>query len=263
MIDNNVCTHLFSNAGADSGYIETVYSDDYFNGGTDGYANYEEHEELLIAQGKKYGNILSRHRQPGTVLDVGAAAGFLLKGLNDAGWQGVGIEPNASMAESARTKFGLEVFQGAFEDWTRQDSFDAVTLIQVISHLRDPVSCLQRIHAQLRSGGLLLIETWNRKSLTARMFGKSWHQYNPPSVLHWYTKKHLKNLLSDCGFELIEQGRPTKWISLGNGVSLIRHSLRDSSVGRIASAPLALVPVGLKVPYFLDDVFWFVARKTG
>ncbi len=257
------CSHLFCECGQASDYVQTTYSDAYFQNGGGGYDDYLEHQDILFAQGKKYAARLGGHVQPGRVLDVGAAAGFLLKGFVDGGWDGVGIEPNPAMARHANEFPGVHVHTGTLEEasYLKPKSFDAATFIQVISHLRRPTDGLNRIHQLLRDDGLLLIETWNRAGWTARALGKHWHQYNPPSVLHWYTPKHLTSILNRCGFQVIDRGRPTKWISVGNGASLLRHSMRESTVGRIATSPLSLVPKSLKAPYFLDDVFWLIAKK--
>lgn len=256
-----ICTHLFCDAGQNENYLTDVYGDDYFEGSQGGYSDYLAHGELLIEQGKMYAKRLERHRRPGKILDIGSAAGFFLKGFSARDWTPTGVEVNTKMAVHSQNEFGMNVFNGPIEDYEPDSAFDAVSIIQVISHLRDPVACLQKANQYLLPGGLLLIETWNRKSLTARGFGKNWHQYNPPSVLHWYTKRELETILGNAGFDVVDRGRPTKWISIGNGVSLIRHTMRESLVGRVATAPLAVVPKGLKVPYFLDDVFWFIAKK--
>ena len=255
------CTHLFCNAGEAENYIESTYGDDYFDGGGGGYSDYLEHRETLVAQGRKYGRMLKQHTDPGRLLDVGAAAGFLLKGICEEGWKGEGVEPNASMANFAN-RIGMKVSNTSFEDFKHEGTFDAATLIQVISHVRDPKAFLQQTHDLLAPSGLLLIETWNRKSLTTRLIGKNWHQYNPPSVLHWYTKKEMAALLESVGMKVIAFGRPTKWISIGNGVSLLRHSVRESSVLSLLTAPLAIVHKSLKAPYFMDDVFWVLARRV-
>ena len=256
------CAHLFYSPPNSQSFVDDHFGDEYFNGGGGGYSDYTSHSQLLIEQGQKYGRILKRHHDVGDLLDIGAAAGFLLKGMCNAGWFGQGIEPNETMVNHGTRELQVDLKHGVFEELEyARDLFDAVSLIQVISHLRDPMRCLKQINHVVKDDGLLLIETWDRNSLTAKAFGRNWHQYNPPSVLHWFSKPELKKLLAEAGFEVIEWGRPTKWISIGNGFSLLRHSMKESLLGRIATSPLAMVPKSLKVPYFLNDVFWVVARK--
>jgi hypothetical protein len=72
---------------------------------------------------------VARHIPAGTVLDVGAAAGFVLKGLEDAGWQGEGIEPNDTMARYAREVLGLSVATDDLETVVCGRWFDIVSMI--------------------------------------------------------------------------------------------------------------------------------------
>lgn len=262
LFECNQCGHLFCLSHQQADYVDETYGDEYFQGADGGYSNYLENQHHLKNQGRKYSQILNKHHSQGRLLDVGSAAGFMLKGFVDDGWIGTGIEPNRSMHKHASQQLKLDIHHGTFDSYASDQPFDAITIVQVLSHLPDPRSALEKANRLLRTDGLLLIETWNRKSLTARLFGRKWHQYNPPSVLHWYTRNELSELLQKSGFEVIQQGRPTKWISIGNGAALLRHSMRESLMGRIATAPLKLVPQSVKVPYFLDDVFWVVAKKS-
>ena len=272
LFDCSDCDHRFCYPKADhESHVNEVYADDYFSGEGDGYDDYLGQKDLLIKQGETYAKRIGRHlpekngeEQIKTILDVGAAAGFLLKGFENQGWKGVGVEANASVAQFGREKVGVDVRNQTIEGFLASNPkhvSDAVAMIQVLPHLFDPQAAVESVSQILKPGGHFLIETWDRKSLTARMFGKRWHEYNPPSVLHWFSKSCLKRLLDEAGFDVIDRGRPTKWIRVGNGISLIRYSVRDSMVGRIVTMPLALVPKKLKVPYFLDDVFWVLARK--
>lgn len=93
------------------------------------------------------------------------------------------------------------------------------------------------------------------------MFGRHWHQLDPPNVLHWFAKKRLLDLLGQYGFEIVQQGRPVKWINFGNGVAVLRKSLSESKLISALTSPMRLVPAGVRIPYFFDDVFWIVARK--
>ena len=128
---------------------------------------------------------------PGTFLDVGAAAGFILQGLIESGWRGEGIEPNAQMAAYARAQLQVLVHVGGFEQFQSDTTYDLVTMIQVIAHFLDPRQAFQKARALLRPGGYLLIETWNRASWTARCFAAT-----GMSIVHqvYYTGSRLRGL---------------------------------------------------------------------
>jgi len=250
-------------------HVEIEFADEYFSGGESCYDDYDHKQEELQRQGKYYSNILKRHAvgdrgasdaKP-SVLDIGCAAGYMLQSLVDQGWRGVGIEANAKVADYGRERLGLEIYNSPIEEFQTETKFNAATMVQVLPHLIDPISSLRSVHELLKNDGLLMIETWDCNSLTARGFGRWWHEYNPPSVLHWFTRKSLPKILADNGFEVVKVSRPTKWISLGNGFAIARKSTQESLVARTLLSPTRLVPNVLKVPYFLDDVFWVLARK--
>jgi len=78
--------------------VARIYDDDYFQGGKAGYPDYLAEADLLRCHGRWYGRLLAKYMQPGRVLDIGAAAGFILQGFQDCGWKGNGVEPNQRMA---------------------------------------------------------------------------------------------------------------------------------------------------------------------
>src|SRR5690606_10197177 len=93
------CGHRFTAIAADEKHVSEVYSDDYFSGGGAGYSDYLAEGERLNLRGRMYAEKIAKFRpEPGKMLDVGAAAGFILRGFIDSGWQGTGLEPNAEMA---------------------------------------------------------------------------------------------------------------------------------------------------------------------
>ena len=87
------CGHLFTDLTVTPEWLKEN-SDDYFNEGGDGYDDYTVEMEMLIKRGEYYVDKLSNYMNLGKVLEIGAAAGFILKGFENKGCLGTGIEPN-------------------------------------------------------------------------------------------------------------------------------------------------------------------------
>jgi SAM-dependent methyltransferase len=239
-----------------------VYSDDYFFGGGAGYSDYLSERRLIRAAGRKYATRVARWLRPGKMLDVGAAAGFTLEGFRDAGWNVRGVEPNPRLARHARDQLGIPVTAGSLEEYAPEGSFDLVTMIQVIAHVADPRRALARLAAFTRPGGVVLLETWDRGSLTATLFGSRWHEYSPPSVLHWFTRRGLAALGRECGLQPIHRGTPFKWIDVGHAAGLVAHKLQGSPVGTAVRRLLSLLPRHPAMPYHSEDLFWIAFRRV-
>lgn len=258
------CTHRYVEGVRDATHLENVYGDDYFTGGGAGYSDYLAESELLRERGRKYGQLVSQYvSPPGTLLDVGAAAGVVLQGWQEVGWKGCGIEPNHNMAKYARETVGVDVVAGSLETYSSETQFDLVSMIQVIAHVYDLQKALSRAKALTKPGGFWLIETWDSQSWSARIFGQNWHEYSPPSVLHLFSRRSLRHLCRNLGFEEIATGRPNRWIKGSHVRSLLQHKLQDMPGGRWLVPWVSLIPQRLSLPYWGDDLFWVLLRHTG
>jgi SAM-dependent methyltransferase len=254
------CSHRFADQAGGPEHIAAVYDDNYFEGEQGEYVAYEHEAQTLRERGLWYGRLLKRHLPQGRrILDVGAASGHILEGLQDAGWTGLGVEPNAMMAVRAQTR-GIDVRVGTIEDLELGEAVDAITMIQVLQHVFDLRAAVRRARELTAPGGVLLIEAWDRQSVVARVLGPRWHAYNPPSVLHWLSKASLRQLLSEYGFAFLAVGKPLKNISATHAKSVLTRDTQ-SLFGRAVSATAALVPDGISLPYPGDDVFWMAFRK--
>jgi SAM-dependent methyltransferase len=185
------------------------------------------------------------------VLDVGAAAGFVLEGFLSQGWAGRGIEPNARMCSAANDRLGPLVDAGILESYKSRRTYDLVAMIQVVAHFPDPRQALARAAELTRPGGFWLVETWDRESLVARTFGKWWHEYSPPTVLHWFSRSGLQRLAGSLGF--------SSWLGPAPevdqpGVPRLRAQATRKSPP--LAQPLRLMPDSLRLPYPGDDLFW-------
>lgn len=255
------CGHRFADLATSLEHTHEVYGDQYFQGGGAGYPDYLGEARILRGHGRWYGKRLKKYLQPGTMLDVGAAAGFVLQGFVDCGWQGDGVEPNANMAAHARNELKLNVQAGALESLSTNATYDLVSMIQVIAHFADLRQALQVAANTTKPRGYWLIETWNKDSFAARLFGQNWHEYSPPSVLHWFAPTTLKTLAAQFGFAEIARGRPSKWINGGHAKSLVQYKLQSVPMGKQAGKLLNVLPEYLPLPYLADDLFWMLLQK--
>lgn len=261
--DCGACGHRFSPDAVREDHLGSVYGDAYFFGGGDGYDDYLIEADLLRAQGLRYGQLLAGHATPARVLDVGSAAGFISAGLRDAGWTPTGLEPNPTMVAHARDNLELDAAQGSLEDAPAWEPFDAVCLIQVIGHFHDLARAMASVARLTRPDGLCLIEYWRRDSWIARLLGRRWHEYSPPSVLHWFTAASLDRLMAANGFACVASGAPKKYILGQHAKSLLLHKLAGLPLGSVLGAPVRLVPDALRIRYPAFDLEWRLYRRSG
>ena len=260
------CGHGYLADAPDPAHLAALYDRAYFCGDADGYPDYVRGEPIHRFRARDALACLARHvPHPGRLLDVGCAAGFLLAEARDAGWTAVGAEPSASMRAYAREVLRLEVHPATGATLASPGRlFDAVSLIQTLEHMGEPPRrILSSVAAQLRPGGLLLLETWDADSWTARLTGRFWQQLSPPSVQHWYTQRSLRRALPASGFELIELGRPGKLVDLDHVLWLLERSASAGGLTkrvRRTAARLGLDRATFR--YRLDDLVRVVARKA-
>lgn len=159
-------------------------------------------------------DFLLEHVRPGErVLDAGCGEGAFLAELADAGAQVVGIDvAEQALARAASAGAGGGELHRVPVDgpWPLADaSFDLVWAGEVLEHVADTAAWLSEARRVLRSGGRLLLSTpaHDRLALIAlalspRRFER---RFDPRGEhLRFYTRRTLRALLEDFGFEQIE-----------------------------------------------------------
>ena len=150
------------------------------------------------------------------VLEVGCAAGDLLVPLREAGFRVTGVELSDQAATIARTEHHLDVHTATLADApVANKSFDAVIMRNVIEHLPDPKTDLERAASMLRPGGLLFIRTDNVGSLDAHIFGAFWYGFDFPRHLTLFSSETLTALVRSARLEVVQIQYslvPTHWI---------------------------------------------------
>ena len=255
------CGLAFMDLADSENHVETVYGDDYFFSGKQGYPNYLEGRQNLVLQGKKYAGLLARHMPPGSLLDVGCAAGFIMKGFSEMGWNTHGVEPNNSMASFGRREFGMDITTGSLESFDSGKKYDVISLIQVIGHFYDIDAAFEKISSMLKKDGLVLIESWNRKSVYARLMGNHWHELSPPTVLNWFSDDTLAVFMRQHGFTLVEKGKKGKRINVRHALSLLDESLPDIFIKKHILKVLKWCFGKYTIYYPPLDLKWYMFRQ--
>jgi SAM-dependent methyltransferase len=244
-------------------HADALYNDNYFFGGGAGYPDYLRLADTIIEYGKQYASVLSDHMPAGRVLDVGAASGFLLKGLVDSGWSGRGIDPNSRMTEFGHENFGLDLQCSTLEDFESEERFDLVSMIQVIGHFYDLSQAMSTLARVTKRDAYCLIEYWDRRSPTARLLGKAWHEYSPPSVLHWFAQKDLDMLLARHGFVRLAEGRPRKYVMGDHLKSFVDYKVAALTWGGWLNKATDIIPDNFRFRYPSFDLRWALYKKAG
>jgi 2-polyprenyl-3-methyl-5-hydroxy-6-metoxy-1,4-benzoquinol methylase len=112
------------------------------------------------------------------LLDVGCSTGYFISVADRLGFVAEGVEP-APLAAQAACAAGLRVHQGSLEELSLPgDTFDAVTLFEVVEHVKHPVPLLKECHRILRPAGVLVIGTGNAASWTASFMKADWEYFH-------------------------------------------------------------------------------------
>jgi 2-polyprenyl-3-methyl-5-hydroxy-6-metoxy-1,4-benzoquinol methylase len=146
----------------------------------------------------------------GDLLDVGCLWGLFMKEAQKAGWTVKGIEPYEKAADYCRTKEGLDVACGTLDLVIYpDDSFDVITLNDVIEHVPEPFDLLASVNRMLKRNGVLLLNTPNYKGLYPRLsllYHKlkrvDWNHVTPPFHLYDFSPKSIALALESSGFKL-------------------------------------------------------------
>ena len=205
---------------------------------------------------------IERHvTAPGAICDLGCWAGFLLVEAEQRGWRARGVEPSGFAARLARERFGLDVQTGTLESAELPAAeFDCVVMGDVIEHLPDPGSALDRTHALLRPGGVLYLALPDAGSRIARALGARWWSVLPTHV-QYFTRTSLVRLLASHGFAVDWIGTAPKAFTVRYYLERLGGYSEQLATGAVALAERAGVADRLVRPDFRDRMAVLARRR--
>jgi 2-polyprenyl-3-methyl-5-hydroxy-6-metoxy-1,4-benzoquinol methylase len=198
---------MYVNPQPDSEELKSYYPEDYeaYVGIEKGKFSWLHRIDYRYGIEKRYRAIM-RYTNLGRMLDVGCGCGAFLAGMRNRGWETLGIEPNSQAATYAREELSLEIKNATLENVNLEsESFDLVTMWNVLEHLSGPQDALYRISETLKPGGILVFAVPSTKSYDLKIFGKYWAGYDIPRHLYVFPTETLKDMVKKAKLEILER----------------------------------------------------------
>src|ERR1039457_5344759 len=169
---------------------------------------YEAEHESRVQTAKRHVRLLSRWASPGRLLDVGCASGVFLEQALRFGWDVAGVEPNEALVSKAARRVGSQrLWNTTLEEADfAPESFDAITLWDVVEHVVDPPDFLRRCARLVKPSGTILFKIPNLDSWQARVMGRRWPLLLPEH-LGYFTRSSIRASAERAGLEVVFFGR--------------------------------------------------------
>jgi 2-polyprenyl-3-methyl-5-hydroxy-6-metoxy-1,4-benzoquinol methylase len=235
----------------------------------EGYASGSDEQFVSQARGREitFGKCLDAieriwNRTPGRLLDIGTGGGSFPYVASRRGWNAEGCEPNRWLCNWALEHYGLPIRPGTvFDQNFPAETYDVVTLWDVLEHTPDPKTEVREVHRLLKDKGLLVINYPDIGSWVARVMGRSW-VFLLDVHLYYFTRATLRKLLEDAGFEIVRMRPHFQRLGLG----YVMHRARPYAGAPARVAERFFTAVGIsewQVPYWMGQTLVIARKRDG
>ncbi|MFA5275718.1 MAG: class I SAM-dependent methyltransferase [Candidatus Omnitrophota bacterium] len=154
----------------------------------------------------------------GRILDIGCGMGLFVKNASDRGWTAEGIDLDKEMIEYGKNAFGVNLSCTDLNDFRLPDGyFDAITMFNLLDHLRRPLDFLKEVERILKPNGIIYMNLHDAGGWKAKTYRENWGAYCPPGHLYYYTLDTLEALVNKAGLKFLM----VPGVNLKEGIKMI------------------------------------------
>jgi len=195
------CGHVTANLDLKEFDFSQIYCDEYFSGAE--YADYLRDRPVFVLQFQDRLREVMAFQKSGDLIEIGCAYGFFLE-VAQRFFRVQGFDicsgPLRFAGEQLKLPVHCEDFASAE---VPADCADVIVMWDTIEHLPRPDLTLQAAARALRPGGHLFVTTGDVASILARVQRHKWRMVHPPTHLHYFSKRTIRQLLSSTGFDQV------------------------------------------------------------
>ena len=194
------CGLIYVSPRPTAGEIEQLYAAD------DAHIPAEEHisgEHRARLYARHHLGVIQTFCRSGSLLEIGAGAGYFLDEARTRGFEPAAIEFNPAQAAFIRTTLGIPCEERPLDDSSFAGrAFDVLYHCDVTSHFYDPFAEFGKMRRALRPGGWLVFETGNGGDVAPHYF-RHFRTLQYPDHLFSFGLGNIRRLLDDSDFELV------------------------------------------------------------
>lgn len=194
----NNCGFIFTNSYIDYELISNYYRKvSKYEG--DGFGKVDESKELMTK--RQFAFISNSGISYETVLDIGASTGFNLKTFKDNGKKVSGVEPSARNKKTAKILYGIDLFNGMYNEFYKKNEdkkFDLIFMSHVLEHTFEPCEIIKKICSQNRKYLYVEVPSFEMQT-SAEPFGCFFYEH-----VNHFTVNSLKYLLEMHGYSAVK-----------------------------------------------------------
>lgn len=219
-------------------YFEKEYCNQYGRSYTEDRQAILARNEIRFAKVKELAPVAT-HPQ---VLEVGSAAGYFLKIMQEAGYSVRGWEISEAMTKYANAR-GIKTVRQDFLKGAKQHEkqkkqpYDIVAMFYVLEHIPEQRLVWQKLAVLVRPGGYLLLALPSADGPTFRFHRQRWYDTHPLDHSVDYSPRSLRLAGRQFGFELVaaySEGIHPQRFPLGSyriAAWLYRRALENAPLG--------------------------------